>query len=461
MGIYKYLLFGLSCFLGLNTNVVNSNPDIVYDYDYFNDDLIETTHIIERDCNNIFNEDICLVNYCNWCIPSNELINSYNLYKLDIEYNNLFKGECLSNIQIDNDKLLNNIYKCHNLNLNIIENGSNYNISNDNIINNNFNDKLSYWYEFNKYMIKYNKKYKDNELHYKFIVFSNNLYKINNHEFNFNLDINEFADLTENEFKRFIPNHFLENNNNIKHLRKVVSDRKLNRSICKEFTPLKNSSTLLNEIDWRQLGAVGVPNDQGQCGSCWSFSASGAIEGAWAIKHGQFISLSEQHLIDCSSRYGNNGCQGGLMDNAFEYVIDNGGMCSEAEQPYEGKQNLFCKPCNNVVTISSCVDVTPNNQLHLKEAVSIGPVSIAIEADTSVFQFYSSGIIDSLKCGTNLDHGVLIVGYGNENGKDYWLVKNSWGINWGDGGFLKIARSSSTNDPGICGIAMQPSYPVV
>lgn len=328
-------------------------------------------------------------------------------------------------------------------------------------------NKFNYYNEFNNFINKYNKKYNEEEFNYRFVVFSNNLLKIKNHDFNFQLEINEFADLTEDEFKSFTKNHYLNKPKFNRPANEIIKQKlrpsniNLNKATCQPFVPSKNNTLLLNEVDWRQLGAVTVPKDQGQCGSCWSFSASGAMEGAWAIKHGQLVSLSEQHLIDCSTGYNNNGCQGGLMDSAFEYVIDSGGMCSEAEVPYDGKQHLFCKKCSYVVNIKSCVDVTPNNQLHLKEAVSIGPVSVAIEADTSVFQFYSSGVIDSVKCGTNLDHGVLIVGYGTENGKDYWLVKNSWGIKWGDGGFVKILRSSSVNDEGICGIAMQPSYPVV
>ena len=147
------------------------------------------------------------------------------------------------------------------------------------------------------------------------------------------------------------------------------------------------------------------------------------------------------------------------MDNAFSYAIDNG-MCSEESYPYQAKGHL-CHQCNKTVFISNCVDVTPSNQLHLKEAVSIGPVSVAIEADKSIFQLYSSGVVNSKDCGTNLDHGVLIVGYGVENQIPYWLVKNSWGDTWGDQGYIKIARSDDENDDGICGIAMQPSYPIV
>ena len=117
--------------------------------------------------------------------------------------------------------------------------------------------------------------------------------------------------------------------------------------------------------------------------------------------------------------------------------------------------------CTPVVKISSCYDVPADNELALKEAVSQQPVSVAIEADTRVFQMYTSGVITSDACGTNLDHGVLVVGYGEENGTPYWLVKNSWSDSWGDNGYVKIGRSDSTTSQGTCGIAMQPSYPVV
>jgi C1A family cysteine protease len=405
MKLYNFFAFALSTFLGLNINSVNSDLN---------------TNIINHDIEYIFNDE-----------------NNFKFY-----------DDYLNNFNNNYDNIFDNIFDN---NYEVFEFGG--------------ENKLNYFDEFNNFINKYEKKYNQEQFNYRFIIFSNNLFKIKNHEFNFELEINEFTDLTEEEFKGFITNNYLGKTKTIRPnnevIRKTLRPINYNKASCQSFVPSKNTTLLLNELDWRQLGAVTLPKDQGKCGSCWSFSASGAMEGAWAIKHGELISLSEQHLIDCSTGYNNNGCQGGLMDSAFEYVIDSGGMCSEAEVPYEGKQHLFCKKCNTVVNINSCVDVTPNNQVHLKEAVSIGPVSVAIEADTSVFQFYSSGVIDSVKCGTNLDHGVLIVGYGTENGKDYWLVKNSWGLNWGDGGFVKIARSSSVNDEGICGIAMQPSYPVV
>ena len=147
------------------------------------------------------------------------------------------------------------------------------------------------------------------------------------------------------------------------------------------------------------------------------------------------------------------------MDDAFEYAMVNG-MCAETAYPYTAAGG-DCQKCDTVVEISGCVDVTKNNQVDLKESVSRGPVSIAIEADTKEFQLYKSGVLTGDACGTNLDHGVLIVGYGEERGTEYWLVKNSWGPSWGDEGYIKIERSDSTNDEGVCGIAMQASYPVV
>ena len=150
------------------------------------------------------------------------------------------------------------------------------------------------------------------------------------------------------------------------------------------------------------------------------------------------------------------------MEGAFKYVIEHG-QCSLSSYPYTSGtgQSGSCKSCQPVVHVSSCSDVKPNDQISLKAAVAQQPVAIAIEADTRYFQSYSSGVLTSSNCGTTLDHGVLIVGYGTENGIDYWLVKNSWSTTWGDKGYVKIARSDSTNDPGICGIAMDPSFPSV
>ena len=181
----------------------------------------------------------------------------------------------------------------------------------------------------------------------------------------------------------------------------------------------------------------------------------------YSIMNKILYSFSEQELVDCSSgpTYGNHACNGGLMDNAFQYTIDNG-LCKEDEYPYTAeKGSCDSSRCTPTVKINKCYDVPPNNELALKEAISFQPVSVAIEADTKYFQSYKSGVLTGDSCGTTLDHGVLVVGYGTENGQDYWLVKNSWSASWGDEGYIKIGRSDSTNSPGVCGIAMQPSYP--
>jgi len=272
------------------------------------------------------------------------------------------------------------------------------------------------------------------------------------------MGVNQFTDLTSDEFRtQFISGL-------------TGSHKTVGTYGCKSFSSSASSSLPLS-VDWREKGAVTSVKDQGQCGSCWAFSSTGAVEGAWAISTGQLTDLSEQELVDCASgiSYGSNGCNGGQMDGGFKYVIQNG-QCLLSDYPYTSgvssisisyEKEGVCQKCSSVVSMSSCSDVKSNDQISLKVAVAQQPVAIAIEADTRYFQSYSSGVLDAATCGTNLDHGVLIVGYGTENGEDYWLVKNSWSTTWGEQGYVKILRSDSTNDPGICGIAMEPSFPSV
>ena len=311
-------------------------------------------------------------------------------------------------------------------------------------------DELDEWDEFRKFQTQYHKKYDTVvELEKRFSVFRTNLREIIHHNSirgqNYTLRMNSFSDLDFYEFKdKIIGGGFL------KTLGKTSS--------CGIFSP-SASAVLPDSLDWRDKNAVTPVKNQGQCGSCWAFSTTGALEGLLAIKTGKLESLSEQQLMDCSKKYGNLGCHGGLMDNAFEYVIDNG-ICSEDSYPYTGTTGE-CSSCFSYFSPTSCSDVAMNNQVDLKKAVALGPISIAIEADTFLFQSYSSGVITSSACGTNLDHGVLIVGYGEENDVPYWLVKNSWGQDWGLDGYVKILRSEDTNDAGICGVAMQASFPVL
>ena len=259
------------------------------------------------------------------------------------------------------------------------------------------------------------------------------------------MGINQFTDLTSQEFK----------DTYVSGLKSAT----VGSYGCKTFS--SSASGVPSSIDWRTKGAVTTVKDQGQCGSCWTFSATGAIEGAWAIAKGQLVDLTEQQLVDCATgiSYGSHGCSGGQMEGAFKYVIEHG-QCSLDSYPYTAKDGT-CKTCSSVAHISSCSDVKPNDQISLKAAVAQQPVAIAIEADTRYFQSYSSGVLTSSSCGTSLDHGVLIVGYGEDSGQKYWLVKNSWGTSWGENGYVKIARSESTNDAGICGIAIDPSFPSV
>ena len=216
----------------------------------------------------------------------------------------------------------------------------------------------------------------------------------------------------------------------------------------------------ITEVDWRKNHKVSSVKNQGQCGSCWSFSSVGAVESAWAIKHNVLYNLSEQELVDCSTD--NHGCEGGEMDFAFQYIMNNG-LCTNLSYPYEGYDDMCNKSnCDSVVTITNYSDVTQNNETELKKHVFIQPVSVAIQANKRSFQMYQSGIYNDYDCGFELDHGVLVVGYGYDNdlNMSYWIIKNSWGESWGENGYIRIQRN--INDTrGLCGVAMVPSYPIV
>jgi len=228
-------------------------------------------------------------------------------------------------------------------------------------------------------------------------------------------------------------------------------------------------SALPASVDWTTKGgAVSAVKDQGQCGSCWSFSTTGALEGAHFNKLGKAVSLSEQHLVDCDTpRNGGSdlGCNGGLMDSAFTWVKKNGGIATEVDYPYFSgttKSNGACQDSKvakvTAATPVSYTDVQTNSDAAMMSALAQQPVSVAIEADQAAFQLYKSGVFTA-SCGTNLDHGVLAVGYGTLNGQDYYKVKNSWGTTWGDNGYILLARGV-TQKQGQCGILSgPPSYP--
>ena len=305
--------------------------------------------------------------------------------------------------------------------------------------------------EFSKFLKQYGKQYTAESLSSRFAIFKSNLELIEEHNSQpgqtSQMGVNEFADMTSAEVAA-----------------KMTGYRRVNRVRSAVMPSASLSTSFAEELDWNVKGAVTAIKNQGMCGSCWSFSATGAIEGAVFLKSGNLTSLSEQQLMDCSTKEGDQSCEGGLMDYAFQFVMDNSGICSEADYPYKAVDEK-CKKCTPVSTITGFADVWmdekhPGNETALMAAVQLGPVSVAIEADQPVFQLYTSGVISSSSCGgkkeDDLDHGVLVTGYGTDStGVDYWIVKNSWGPKWGEKGFVRLIR-----DKNECGLNWDASYPI-
>jgi cathepsin L len=289
----------------------------------------------------------------------------------------------------------------------------------------------------------------------RYVIWMENLFKIasmNSQDLTFKMRLNQFGDLTMDEFRVKVHGH--------KGSCLPQEGKKLRVSNSIKAAGAV-PATLPASVDWEASGDVTPVKNQGDCGSCWAFSATGAIECNYAIKHGVLNSLSEQQLVDCSDSYGNYGCDGGWWYNAFDYVKANGGLCSETEYPYTGKDGV-CKSSScgtKYDPITGYDAVTSDDETSLETYAASGCVSVGVEADQYSFQYYSSGVLTGV-CGTDIDHGVLVVGYGTTGSQDYWKVKNSWGETWGDAGYIYICRDCDKNgDKGECGINMYPDQP--
>jgi len=299
--------------------------------------------------------------------------------------------------------------------------------------------EAEYQSSFTFWMQQHQKSYHHDEFLLRYRTFKSNLGFINAHNAKnatFSVALNKFGDLSAEEFSQLY--------------------------LGTRFTatgPMHKSApqALPASWNWNTRGAVTPIKNQGQCGSCWSFSTTGSTEGCHFITTKKLVSLSEQNLMDCSTSQGNQGCDGGLMTQAMDYIISNGGVDTESYYPYTAEDGTCHFSKSNIgATLKKYTNVKQGDENDLQAKVYLGPTSVAIDASQSSFQFYNSGVYSDPDCSTSqLDHGVLAIGWGVSGKSDYWVVKNSWGTDWGLNGFIWMAR----NDGNMCGIATMATLP--
>ena len=295
---------------------------------------------------------------------------------------------------------------------------------------------------FKMHLEKFGKSYSSSEYEARLRIFNDNMgyiRKVNSMNKDWYLTPNQFTDLSNEEFRKiYLP-------------KKMFPE--INESIESESNLQYPTS-----VNWVTAGAVTPVKNQGQCGSCWSFSTTGAVEGAWKLAGHSLTSLSEQQLVSCNTQ--NHGCSGGWPAVAMQYIINNKGITTESNYPYTAKNGVCNKAAAAQVaaTISSYKQVASNNVAALATAVAQQPVSVLVDAGGADWQSYGGGVVTDSNCGTSLDHAVLAAGYNMGSSPAYWLVKNSWGAGWGEAGYIRLAVVAGN---GICGVQMSCYYPVV
>jgi len=291
--------------------------------------------------------------------------------------------------------------------------------------------------EWAKFKLQHEKVYSEEEDTTRMNIWNKNVKMVakhNSEKHSYTMAINRFSDWTEEEFNNFLGFEAREEKTNVRTFKNVK-------------TP--------DAVDYRDEGKVTPPKDQGHCGSCWAFSATGGIEGAWAKNMGELVSVSEQSMVDCVA---GNGCDGGHMINAWNHVARAGGIQSEESYPYTAKDGVCQEDDSMFVAHVSGYEEVASQESQMESAlVEVGyPLSIAVHAG-STFQHYSGGVYDDTSCKHGqLNHGILIVGYNKEGSEPYWIVKNSWGKRWGDHGYINMKMGVNT-----CGLNKDVSYPTM